>query len=224
MKKINFLLILFVLGTLSINMFAQKNKPKNSDTVVTTTFQDIDLTTSLYHTMRSDAGGAYVNGTASVASAIQGIGDWDFDLLNSSTRRVFFDFGSSTGTNIDGIAPPSSGAYSARFLSQCSVRPGKRLQDLRISDGTIYCPLNVRIQVGSEEYSLRFRTVEFPGSNDVAWTCASEANSKCNGWRMESASGGSLARLLKITTAKGKTTTKSGSLYYFTFKVDLTTP
>ena len=225
MKKHAFLLILLAFGTLTINVFAQKNKPANSDTIVTSTFQDIDLTNNLYYTMRSDSGGDYVTGTASVASAIQGIGDWELDLLLSPTRRIFFDFGAEiSGTNINNIAPPASGVYPARFLSQCSVRPGKRLQDLRISDGTIYCPLNVRIQAGSAEYSLRFRTVEFPGSNDVAWTCTSEANSKCTGWRMESAPGGSIARFLKITTAKGKITTQSGSLFYFTFKVDLKTP
>ncbi len=224
MKKSTFLLILLAVATLSINAFAQGNKPKNSDTIVISTFQDVDSNSNLFYTMRSDAGGDYVNGTASVASAIQGIGDWDLDLLNSSTRRVFFDFSSPTGTNIDNISPPASGAYTARFLSQCSVRPGKKLQDLRISDGTINCPLNVRILVGSEEYSLRFRAVEFPGSNDVAWTCTSEANGKCNKWRMESAPGGSLARLLKITTVRNKTTTKPGSLYYFTFKVELRTP
>lgn len=226
MKKHAFLLILLALNSLTINVTAQKNKPvgsNTSNTIVTSTFQDIDTTTNLFYTMRSDGGGAYVNGTASVASAIQGIGDWDFDITASPTRKVFFDFGYPTGSNPDGIAAPNTGAYTARFLSQCSVRPGKRLQDLRIADGTVYCPLNVRIQVGSVEYSLRFRTVEFPGSNDVAWTCTAETNSKCSSWRMESAPGGSPARLLKITTAKGKTTTQTGSLYNFTFKVELKT-
>lgn len=42
---------------------------------------------------------------------------------------------------------------------------------------------------------------------------------------MESAPGeGSIARLLKITTVRNKETTQSGSLFYFTFKVDLRTP
>ncbi len=224
MKKHTFLLIILAIGTLTINVFAQKNKPSNSDTIVTSTFQDIDSSSNLFYTIRSDSAGDYVNGTSSVVSVIQGIGDWELDLLLSATRQVFFDFSSPTGTNINGVAPPSSGAYPARFLAQCSVRPGKKLQDLKISDGTIYCPVNAQIKVGSDTYSVRFRTVEFPGSTDVAWSCTSEVNGKCTRWRMESAPGGSIARLLKLTTVRGKTTTKSGSLFYFTFKVDLRVP
>lgn len=225
MKKYAFWLILLAFGTLAINVSAQPNKPRRGDTSVTSTFQDVDQATSLSYTMRSDSGGSYINGTDSVVSIIQGIGDWELDLSSSPSRQVFFDFSSPIpGTNTQNVTPPSSGAYTVRFLSQCGVRPGKKLQDLRISDGTIQCPLNVRIVVGSEDYSLRFRTVEFPGSNDVLWTCTSEANNKCNGWRMESAPGGSIARLLKITTVRNKITTTEGSLFYFTFKVDLTTP
>lgn len=225
MKKFTLLLILFTIAALSFEASAQPNKPKPGDALVTSTFQDVDQATNLSYTMRSDLGGAYKNGTASVVSIIQGIGDWELDLLQSSTRKVFFDFSSPIpNTNTQNVTAPSSGAYTVRYLSQCSVRPGKKLQDLRISDGTIKCPLNVRIVAGSQEYSLRFRTVEFPGSNDVSWTCTSEANSKCNGWRMESAPGGSIARLLKITTVRNKITTAEGSLFYFTFNVNLTNP
>jgi hypothetical protein len=235
MKKYTFWLMLLALGTLTINVFAQKNKPSNTDTIVVSTFHDTyvtatgdpNVTVTNNYTMRSDLLGSYINGANSATSSIQGIGDWELDLL-LSTREVFFDFSSATGTNIDGIAAPNSDAYPVRFLSQCSVRPGKRLQDLKMIDGTIHCPLNASIKVGADTYSLRFREVEFPGSTDVAWTCTSSADGtltgKCNGWRMESASGGSLARLLKITTVKGKTTTKSGSLFYFTFKVDVKIP
>lgn len=235
MKKYTFLLMLLALGTLTINVFSQINKPSNTDTIVVSTFQDSyvtatgnpNATVTNDYTMQSDSLGSYINGLSSVTSSIQGIGDWELDLLLSPTRKVFFDFGSATGTNIDGTAAPSSDAYPVRFLSQCSVRPGKRLQDLKIIDGAVHCPLNASMKVGADTYSLRFREVEFPGANDVAWTCTSSVDGtltgKCNGWKMESSSGGSLARLLKITTVKGKTTTKSGSLFYFTFKVDIKT-
>ncbi len=227
MKKHTFLLILLVLTTLATNTTAQ-NKPSRGDTIVTSTFTDIDTAANLFYTMRSDSGGDYVNGTASVASAIQGIGDWDFDLLQSPNRQVFFDFSSPiAGTNTDNVTAPGSGAYSVRALAQCSVR-GKKLQDLKLNGPSIDCPVNFQLKVGSETYSLRFRTVEYPGATDVKWSCTSSVNGTdtgaCNGWRMESAPGGSIARLLKLTTAKGKITTKAGSLFHFTFKVDLRTP
>ena len=227
MKKYTFLLVLVMLGAATFEAMAQ-NKPSRGDTIVTSTFQDIDLTASQFYTLRSDGNGDYVNGTDAVASALQGGGDWDFDLYLSPNRQVFFDFSSpKADTNTDNITPPDSGAYSVRALAQCSAR-GKRLGDLKLNGPSINCPINFQLRVGSETYSVRFRTVEFPGSTDVAWTCTSSVDGTstgaCNGWRMESAPGGSIARLLKLTTVKGKTTTKAGSLFYFTFKVDLKVP
>jgi hypothetical protein len=238
MKRYNFLLILLALYASTTSVFAQKS----ADIPVTSTFEDTytvfdpvtNTTTTNVYRLRSDATinttnkvvRPYLHGKESVSSVIQGIGDWALDMSSSATRKVNFDFGSVIeNTNTNNVSAPDSGPYPTRILAQCSVRNGNKLQNLKVGDAPIYCPTNARIFSGSQEYSIRFRN-EF-GGTDVAWTCTSmtaTTTPKCNGWRMQSGPDGSIARLLLLTTSKGKTTIKEGSLYNFTFDVNVTAP
>ena len=221
MKKTILLLTAVMMLAMTFNVSAQKtaNKP------VTSTIKDSDANFMPYR-LQSDLLGAYKNGVDSTESIIQGIGDWELDMLSSSTRRVFVDFADPVpNTNPSNIAPPPSAYYPVRFLSQCSVR-GKNLQNLALNT-TVKCPVVLAVDYGAQRYSLRFNTVNYPGTNDVSWTCTSAASGKCNGWRMQSDPNGLgkvSAQLLKITTVKGKITEQAIGKYYFSFDITLTNP
>lgn len=224
MKKNILLTVLLILGFMSLNALAQK--VSRTDTVVTSTIKDSDANYVPFG-IQSDLLGAYSNGAASTISIIQGIGDWELDMLASPTRRVFFDFSQPVpNTNPSNLAPPANGYYTTRFLAQCSAR-GFKLTSLA-QGATVSCPLIVAIDVSGVRYSLRFNKQTYLGTNDVPWTCTSALNGKCNGWRMQSldpnGNGKVAAQLLKITRVGTKTTEEARGKYYFSFDVSLTNP
>lgn len=216
MKKNIVLLIVLTLSVLSSNLFAQKGKPKpNPNTPVISTIQDDD---SNIYNIRSDLMGSYQNGVNSVVSQIQGIGDWELDMLSSPNRTVNVNFDQPVASG--NPAPPANAFYPVRFITQCSTN----LTTLT-AGATQSCPLIVAINVGADRYSLRFYTANFPGTDNVGWTCNSqELSGKCNSWTMQSNPGGNVAQLLKITTAKGKTVNTSYGFYNFNFSVNVSNP
>ena len=229
MKKLTVLIAAFVICFViaaAANTFAQK--PAKGDTVVTTTIHDADANFAPYR-IQSDLLGAYKNGVNAVESIIQGIGDYEMDLINfGSSRRARMDFGDPVpNTNPNNLPPPVNGFYAVRLFSQCSAR-GLKLQTLAFG-ARISCPLIVAVNDSNgDTYSVRFNRVTYAGTNDVSWTCVSAASGKCSGWRMQSdptASGGKLvAQLLKITRVGNRTTEVNYGRYYFTFDVALTNP
>jgi len=219
MKRQILLLTTAIMLAMSFNVSAQKS----ADKPVTSTIKDSDANFTPYR-IQSDLNGAYINGINSVVSRIQGIGDWELDMLNSPNRQVYIDFGDPVpNSNPSNLAPPSNGWYPVRFLTQCS--PG--LQNLALN-ASQKCPLIIAVNVGTERYSIRFYSANFPGTENPSWICTSALSSKCNGWRMQSLaadnSGKLKAQLLKITTSKGKTVNQDYGKYYFSFEVSLTNP
>ena len=218
MKRISIFTLILLLSLLPTSAFSQKGKPgPGSNTPVTSTIQDSDLNMVPY-SIQSDRQGSYKNGVQSVSSIIQGIGDWELDLINfGSSRRVFVSFDQPVASGYP--APPLNGLYPVRFITQCS----SNLTNLA-AGASQKCPLIVAVNVGSDRYSLRFYSTNFPGSEDVGWTCSAASNGKCVSWKMQSENDGNVAQLLKITTSKGKTVNTSYGFYNFTFSVDLTNP
>lgn len=219
MKKQILLLTAAIMLAMSFNISAQRS----ADKPVTSTIKDSDANLTPYR-IQSDLNGAYSNGVASVVSRIQGIGDWELDMLNSPNRRVSVNFGDPVpNSNPGNLAPPASGWYQARFLTQCSPS----LQNLALNT-TQKCPLIIAVNVGTDRYSIRFNSVSFSGTENPSWVCTSASSGKCNGWRMQSLaadnSGKLKAQLLKITTSKGKTVNQDYGKYYFSFEVSLTNP
>jgi hypothetical protein len=217
MKK-SVALLAAILVLLVFEAAAQKVK----DTPVTSAIENADLAAVPYR-LQSDSLGAYQNGVSSVESIVQGIGDWELDLLASPTRRVFVDFGDPVLDSNPN--PPASGFYPVRFLSQCSAR-GYNLRNLA-AGATVLCPMIVAVDVGADRFSLRFNAVNFPGTNDVAWTCTAAASGKCTAWRLRSVSGETstvVAQLLKITIVRNRTTEEARGKFNFSFDVGLTAP
>jgi hypothetical protein len=228
MKKLTVLTAAVALCCFLITADAFAQKPAKGDTVVTTTIHDADANFTPYR-IQSDLLGTYKNGVNAVESIIQGLGDYELDLINfGSSRRARMDFSDPVpNTNPNNLPPPVNGFYAVRLFSQCSAR-GLKLQTLALG-ASINCPLIVAVNDSNgDTYSVRFNRVTYAGTNDVSWTCVSAASGKCNGWRMQSDPTGNgarlIAQLLKITRVGNKTTEVNYGRYYFTFDVSLTNP
>jgi hypothetical protein len=221
MKK-TFIILAFIAAFLALTTEVPAQKNRASDTIVTSTINDI-AANSLPFSIHSDLLGDYKNGVDSVVSRIQSIGDWELDMLGSPSRRIFVDFAEPVpNSNPNNLPPPFSNAYvPARFLAQCS-------SDLRnlLQGGTRNCRLVVAIDYNSVRYSIRFNSVNYPGTGEPLWTCTSVANGKCSGWRMESdpnATGKIIGQLLKVSTRRNTPDQLLGK-YYFSFRVDVSNP
>lgn len=225
MKNLFLLTILLVLtAAFSIDTLAQK--VSKADTIVASTIKDIDPASGSQYSIQSDFQGNYLNGNNSVVSIIQGIGDWELDMLASPSRRVSVNFGDPVpGTNPNGLLPPANGSRPVRFLAQCSAR-GLKLTSLVQTSPAAYCPLIVAVDVNGERYSLRFNKQNFTGTHDVPWSCTSMSSGKCSAWRMQSrdpnGNGKVIAQLVKVTWVGNKSTTVDYGKYYFSFDITLT--
>ena len=217
MKK-TFLIFTFIAAflALTINVPAQRVK----DTPVTSTIENADQNFVPFR-IQSDFQGSYKNGTDSVISRIQPIGDWELNMLSSATRRAFIDFGDPVAGNDPNKPPPFLSAYvPVRFLAQCG-------SDLRIlaNGSSQTCKMVIAVDYGADRYSIRFGYVA--GTSQTLWTCGAEAGGKCARWRMTGNTDGTgriAAELLKVTTVRGKTVTESFGKYYFSFGVNVTNP
>jgi hypothetical protein len=226
---------------ITTNTFAQKGKT-SADTPVTSTISDVAPINFVPLSIQSDAQGSYkTDSSVSVTSIIQGIGDWELSTLNSSTRRVSFNFDYPVaGSNPDTATrtPPGNGYYHSRFITQCSTS----LTSFTAVGNTTTCPLIINVDDtpgdSSTNYSLRFHSANYPAktvngvlipaANDVTWICTSAANSKCNGWRAQSDTSGNggklVAQLLKIRRVGNKAYTDDYGKYYISYDISLTNP
>ena len=79
----------------------------------------------------------------------------------------------------------------------------------------------VRVEMGSDVYSLRFYTQNFAGSDNVSVSCTAVAAGKCSGWRIQSPNGTGklIARVQKITTVRNKQVLTEYGKYRFSFDI-----
>ena len=91
---------------------------------------------------------------------------------------------------------------------------------------TATCGLVVAVNIGTDRYSLRFYTKNFPGIDNVSVTCTSVASGKCSGWRTQSPNGvGKLiAQVYKVTTVNGKQVLTDYGKYRFSFDISMSIP
>jgi len=171
--------------------------------------------------LQSDLLGSYLNGTSSVVSQIQGIGDWELDMLGSATRRVNVNFNDLVaGSNPNNLPTPMSGYFPVRFITQCGAY-GSNLLTMTTVGQTNTCGMIVRVEMGSDVYSLRFYTQNFAGSDNVSVACTAVAAGKCSGWRIQSPNGTGklIARVQKITTVRNKQVLTEYGKYRFSFDI-----
>ena len=222
MKNCILLLAVLTMLAFSANLSVQQAGPVK-DPPVTSTIYNADAGGIPYR-IQSDSLGAYKNGVDSVDSIIQMIGHWELDLLDSPRRKIYVDLGDPvSGTNPNNLPPPFlTATVPARFISKCTTN----IFTLT-SGASALCPLAVAMDYGTQRYALRIQTTNYPGTQEVLWTCTAAANGKCTSWKMQSDPAGQgkvAAQLLKISTVKGKTVEEKRGQYYISFAVDVTSP
>lgn len=225
MKKNILTLVLLLTGMAFAGNFVIFAAP--GDTTVTSTIEN--GTTNSPYRIKSDGLGAYLNGTSSVVSIIQGIGDWELNTKSSKTRKVFFDFRDPVTTSTQTPNAPFQTALTpTRFISKCT-QVGIKLQDLMLNQ-TVLCPLAISLDYGGATYAVRMNPTNYAETDWVQWTCTSAVSGKCNGWLLEPSvvqSNGERkvkGQLLKISTTKGQTVETPRGVFYFSFRMTLTNP
>ncbi|MFN2500623.1 MAG: hypothetical protein ABR530_01270 [Pyrinomonadaceae bacterium] len=216
MKKVALAILFLAMTAVTGSAFGQK--PGN--TVVTSTIADSDAN-FIPLSIQSDLLGAYLNGSDSVESQIQGVGDWELNMLGSATRRVNVNFDDLVaGSNPNNLPAPTSGYHPVRFITQCGVY-GSNLLNLTTVGQTATCGMIVRVNIGSDGFSLRFYSQNFPGSDNISVACTAVASGKCSGWRTQSPNGTGklIAQVYKVTTVKGKTVLTDYGKYRFSFDI-----
>jgi hypothetical protein len=211
----------------------------DSGCAVTSIIDGNGINTSPTLRIQGDQLGAYRNsssGKSKLQSIIQGIGDWELDMLgyNSSPQRtVLIDLRDPVpGSGPNGGAPIAPFAYQsvrARFIAKCSQYG----VDMRTIAGgaTTYCPLAIAFDDASGvRYRLSMHANNFPEVNLMQVTCvATDTAGKCNQWKMEpsvtqlNGEKKNVAKLLKVATKPNQSDQDMGD-FYMSFTIHLTNP
>src|SRR5205807_4420673 len=130
LSSLHAIALLLALATISlvVESGAKAGKPP-SDIPVTSTIDGLGVDTLPTMRVQSDQLGAYRN-SSSLQSIIQGIGDWELDMLNfnsSPQRKVLIDLRDPVpGSGPNGAAPINPFGVNgyqtvrARFITKCS--------------------------------------------------------------------------------------------------------
>ena len=231
MKKLTFLTTLFVsLCFLSTVSKAQKLV----DTPVTVTIEGFGANSLPPYRIQSDQLGVYKN-SRTMESIIQGIGDWELDMLNfnGSGRTILVDLSepvsNSAPNGANPAAPFSPQLVRGRFIAKCTQFG---FNFLKMANGASNpCPLAIAFDQGGRRYRLAFNGENFPNIDPVTVTCTgfNSSTSKCNKWKIEPSvlqTDGSLksrAKLIKVAMTNRETDQDLGN-YYMSFSITITNP
>jgi hypothetical protein len=213
-----------------------------SDVPVTSTIDGLGADTLPTLRVQSDQLGAYKTigsgKSVSLQSIIQGLGDWELDMLNftsSPQRKVLIDLRDSVpGSGPNGGAPINPfGATGyqtvrARFISKCSENG---INFLTMETNTPYfCPLALAFDdTSGVRYRLAENPINFSETNWVQVTCLATAAGKCNQWKIEpsvfqmNGEQKNVAKLLKVATKPRETDQDMGD-FYLSFTIHVTNP
>lgn len=228
--------LLFALSASGFALQGGPNAKPQSDTPVTTTFDGLGVDTSPTLRVQSDQLGAYTN-SRSLQSIIQGIGDWELDMLNFSSspqRKLLVDLRDPVpGSGPGGGAPIAPFAYQsvrARLISKCTEY-GNNMRTIP-GGATVNCPLAIAFDdAGGVRYRLAMNPNNFFEVNPVQITCvATDASSKCNQWKIEPSATQfptgerkNVAKLLKVAAKPNQTDQDLGD-FYMSFTIHVTNP
>jgi hypothetical protein len=220
---------LIFLGVLATGM------QRLTDTIVTSEIDNNEALIAPVLRLQSDGLGVYPN-SKQVVSKIQALGDWELDMFttNNTTRAVQLDLsepiagsGPNGGAPIVPFAAPQK--VRARLIAKCASY-GVRMQDL-LNGQTVSCPLAVRFDYGGQAYRLVMNPDNFLDTRSIYVSCIrSDSTGKCNQWKLEPSelqgdgTRKSIAKLLKLTTVKGKAVEENQGNFYLSFSITATTP
>lgn len=231
MKKINVLTLLLV----SLSLFTTAAEAqRTADTPVTVTIEGFSANSLPPYRIQSDQLGVYKN-SRNMESIIQGIGDWELDMLNftGSGRTILVDLREPVPNSAPGganpIAPFQPQLVRGRFIAKCT-QFGSNFFTMSLGEPTP-CPLAVAFDQGGRRYRLAFNGENFPNIDPVKVTCTSvnSSTSKCNEWKIE---GGVLqddgtmksrAKLIRVASSKRETDLDMGN-FYMSLSITITNP
>lgn len=169
----------------------------------------------------NDSLGPYLNGTNSVSSIVQGIGNWVLDTKPSSVRRVRIDLGDPVIGS--GANPPFQAAsVPVRFISKCTTNITTLAAGQSIS-----CPLALSIDYGGATYALRTND-NYQDTEPVTWTCLARNSTKCVSWTMVpsaiQADGERKVAMQLLKPASKRVPEQLLGRFYMSFDISVTTP
>lgn len=226
--------LLLTLATTCLIHTVAAGKPP-SDTPVTTTIDGLGIDTLPTLRIQSDQLGAYRN-SGSLSSIIQGIGDWELDMINfnsSPQRKALIDLRDPVpGSGPNGGTPTAPFAYQivrARFISKCSQN-GINMRTMQ-TNTPYFCPLALAFDdAGGVRYRLAGNPTNFSETNWVQINCvATDASSKCIQWRIGPSATQlngeikNVTKLLKVATRPNQSDQDMGD-FYLSFSIGVTNP
>jgi len=182
---------------------------------------------------QSDLLGPYVNGVWSVESVIQAGGDWRLDASTSTTRTMMLDFrdavpGSSANPPFQVANVPAMTETKSYLLYGTGKVAG-----MTGLNSTLITPFVARFAFGGNTYRIWMSASQYPQTNYGLVRCTgvvSPANSQCNHWTIEPSvtqPDGQLkniAKLVRVSTSRGKTIEIDQGDFYLSFSIDITNP
>lgn len=213
-----------------------------ADLPVTSTIDGYGVNTSPALRVQSDQLGAYKNlssGKSKLQSIIQGIGDWELDMINfnsSPQRKVLIDLrdpvpgsGPNGGAPINPFGTTGYQLVRARFITKCSQN-GISYQTMQ-PNTPYYCPLALAFDdAKGVRYRLNNNPANYGETNWLQITCvAADASAKCNQWKLQPStiqSNGELknvTKLIKVATKPGEIDQDYGD-FYLTYTIHVTNP
>ncbi len=192
--------------------------------------------------VQSDQLGAYKNsasGKSKLQSIIQGLGDWELDMINFNSlpqRKALIDLrdpvpgsGPNGGAPVNPFGATGYQLVRARFISKCSQN-GIQMQTMQ-PNTPYFCPLALAFDDASGvRYRLNNNPTNYSETNWLQISCVgTDANSKCNQWKLEPSvtqPNGELknvTKLVKVATKPNQSDQDMGD-FYLSFAIHLTNP
>ena len=234
MKLRNFLLIL-----LTATSFA-KGSQRLSNLPITATFASADSSGAMAD-IQSDGLGSYFNAVGGVTSFLttngyNGIvwGDWQFDALSSTTRKVSISFANPIQVASGGTAIPNPPFTIKNVSAHIEDKCTQILNDMitMSASQTFQCPLITHFfDSNGAEYRIYMGPNWEPETTFAQVTCNAVASDGCNDWYIDPIPAGydangnpipgeAIGRLVYFT----KRSTPNEGDYYFRFHFHLTRP
>lgn len=222
MKNVALLLIVFAVFSMSFENRSEAAPPAK-DAPATSSIADLDPVTGMLFAIGNDGFGNYRNGTDTVVSIIQGIGNWELDAKASPLRKVRVNLGDPV-PNSGANAPFTAATMPFRFISKCTTN----ITTLALNQ-SIPCPLALSIDYNGVTYALRSETTNYPGTDPVTWKCLARNTTKCISWEMTPSAvqaDGQRKNVMQLLKPAAKPNQSDQLLgrFYMSFKINVTTP
>ena len=221
MRRVCFALMVMTLAFALATLVSAAKPAANTATPVTSTLHGGPVqpdAMAVNNRILSDGNGAYINGASGVVSVLQPVGDWELDASASSFRRIVLDFRHRAGTQ---TAPFDLVTVGGRIISKCFQAGSYRAMSAGSSQD---CTIAISFTHADARYRLVMNS-NFPGLQLAQVSCEASDASGCSAWRVlpvgvnpANGEAANVAKLLLLTTVKGKEVQTDLGNYYMSFE------